>query len=119
ATRGFPEEVASSWRDHAAWGGSKQGTFEPRPSPMQSHVCDDVIAELAALDLRGAFHQAREIVGHPLAADRAIQTLDDQVRSLVPAHVAKHHLAAKDHAPRIDHVLAGILRRRTVRRFED
>ncbi|MEY2576430.1 MAG: hypothetical protein QOF80_1917 [Verrucomicrobiota bacterium] len=36
------------------------------------HVRDDVIAKFAALDLRRAFHLAREIVGHAFAGDRAV-----------------------------------------------
>src|SRR5437870_3196865 len=40
------------------------------------HVRDDVLAELAALDLRRAFHQPREVISHPLARDRAVETLD-------------------------------------------
>jgi hypothetical protein len=36
------------------------------------HVLDNVIAELRALDLRRAFHQAGEIVSHPFAGDGTV-----------------------------------------------
>lgn len=36
------------------------------------HVGDQVVAERGALDLRGPFHEAREIIGHALAANRAV-----------------------------------------------
>ena len=48
-----------------------------------------------ALDFRRAFHLAREIVGDPLAADRAVQAFEDQVRRFRPAQVAEHHFAAQ------------------------
>jgi hypothetical protein len=52
------------------------------------HIRDDIVAELRAFDFRGAFHLAGEVVGDALAADRAIETLENQVRRFRPAHVA-------------------------------
>jgi hypothetical protein len=46
-------------------------------------VRDDVVAELAALDLRRAFHQSREVVGDALAADGAVEAFEDQVGGFV------------------------------------
>ena len=40
---------------------------------------DDVIAELGALDLGGTFHLAGEVVGDFLAADGAVEALEQQV----------------------------------------
>src|SRR5262249_14444989 len=51
---------------------------------LSLHVLDDVVAEFGSLQLGGAVHQAREIVGHALRADRAFHALDDQVRRLGP-----------------------------------
>jgi hypothetical protein len=44
---------------------------------------------------------------------------DDEVRGLVPAHVAEHHLAREDHRAGIHLVLVGVLRRGAVGRLED
>ena len=63
--------------------------------PTTSHVADDIIAELRALDLRRAFHLAGEVVCDTLAADGAIKTFENQVCRFSPAHVAEHHLAAQ------------------------
>ena len=80
---------------------------------------DDVVAELRALDLGRAFHQAREIVGDALAADGAVQAFQDQVGGFRPAHVAEHHFAGEHHEPGIDLVLVRVFRRGAVRRFEN
>jgi hypothetical protein len=48
----------------------------------------------------GAFHLAGEVVGDGLAADGAVEALDDEVGGLDPAHVAEHHLAAEDRRSR-------------------
>jgi len=83
------------------------------------HVLDDGVAELGAFDLGGAFHQAVEIVGDGLGRDGAFHALDDQIGSFVPAHIAEHHLARKDHRAGIHLVLIGILWRCTVDGLED
>src|SRR6478735_4361241 len=94
-------------------GGRNKAVSKPPPTaPNRLHVGDDVVPEFAALNLRRPVHQPGEIVSHALAADCPIQSLHDQVRSLVPPHVAEHHLAAQHHAARIHHVLARVLRRR-------
>ena len=80
---------------------------------------DDVVAERRALDFRRAFHQAREIVGDFLGADRAVQALDDQIRRFVPTQVAEHHFAGEHDRAGIDHVLVRILRRGPVGRLEN
>src|SRR5262249_30179001 len=49
------------------------------PPESLSHVRDDVVAESAALDLAGAFHEPREVVRHTLARDGAIHALGDEV----------------------------------------
>src|SRR5438093_1093760 len=82
------------------------------------HVLDDDGAELRALHFLGALHQPREVVGDHLGLDRLLEAGDDPVGGVGPAHVAEHHLARQDDRARIDLVLAGILRRRPVRRFE-
>ena len=40
---------------------------------------DQRVAELAALDLGGTFHQPREVVGDALGGDGTVHSLDDQV----------------------------------------
>src|ERR1051325_5310383 len=64
-------------------------------SRLQLHVGNDVIAELRALDLRRAFHQTREVVGHALGRDRAVEAFENQIRGFHPVHVAEHHLTAQ------------------------
>ena len=56
-------------------------SFESRPATrgVDSHVRDDVVGERAALHLGRALHEAGEIVGDLLAADRAVHALDDEV----------------------------------------
>jgi len=61
------------------------------------HVLDHVIAEFAALDLGRALHLAREIVGDAFAGDRAVEAFEDQIRRVVPTHVAEHHFAGENH----------------------
>ncbi len=82
-------------------------------------MVDDVVAEGGTADLLGAFHLAGEIVGHFLAGDGAVETLEDQVGGFVPAQVAEHHFAGEDHRAGIHHVLVGVLRRGAVGRLED
>ena len=48
-----------------------RGAMRRRASPA-SHRRDQRVAELRALDLGGAFHQAREIVGDALGGDRLV-----------------------------------------------
>jgi len=84
------------------WAGRPAGTERRRPSAPGDvdaclrclHVLDDVVPELGALDFRGPGHLAGEIVGHPLRANRTVQTFKDQVGRFVPAQVTEHHLAA-------------------------
>ena len=63
-------------------------------------------------------HQPREVVRDLLVGDRGAERVDDQVRGLDPAQVAEHHLGREDQRARVDLVLAGVLRRRAVRRLE-
>ena len=65
-----------------------------------------------------AFHQTFEVIGHGLGGDSAFHAFDDQVCGLEPLHVAQHHLCGQDDGARVHFVLAGILRRSTVSRFE-
>jgi hypothetical protein len=48
-----------------------------RQSGSDSHVFDDVVAELRAFDFGRAVHQASEIVGHAFAGDGAVQSLQN------------------------------------------
>ena len=47
--------------------------FFGRRTLRASHVRDDVVAELRALDLRRAVHEPCEIVGDAFAADEVIE----------------------------------------------
>src|SRR5262245_36212783 len=58
-----------------------------------SHVVDDGVGELRRFELGRAVHQAREVVGDPLGADRAVHPLHHEIGRLGPAEVAQHHLA--------------------------
>jgi len=57
---------------------------------------DQRIAELRALHFFRAVHEAGEIVGNDLVADRASNGCNDQIRRLSPAHVAQHHLTGEN-----------------------
>lgn len=87
-------------------------------------MVDDGLAELAALQqlhvaLAVGLHQPVEVVRDAARADGAVHALDDEVRRVVPAQVAEHHLAGQDHAARVHLVLARVLRRRAVGGLED
>ena len=85
----------------------------------RAEIANQDVAELTALDLGSAFHQACEVIGDRLLSDRAIHRGDDRIGGFGPAHVAKHHLARKDHGPGVDLVEIRVLGRRAMRRFED
>src|SRR3990167_5373191 len=72
------------------------------PILQPGHVLDDRRAELRALHLFGALHEAREVVGDHLGLDGLLERRDDPVRRVGPAHVAQHHLAREDDRPGID-----------------
>src|ERR1051325_877682 len=100
-------------------------TFRFIPSPSKRvensstlHMIDDGVPELRGLQLFRAVHQPREIVRDRLGANRAVHPLHDEVRRLVPAHVAEHHLARQNHRARVDLVLIRVLRRGPVGRLE-
>ena len=59
-------------------------------------MANDVICELGAFAEGGSVHLAFEVIGDGLGSDGAVDALDDQVGSLVPAEVAEHHLAGED-----------------------
>ena len=53
-------------------------------------------AELRRLQLGGAGHQAREVVGDALGGDRAVHPLHDQSAASFQPEVPEHHLARQD-----------------------
>jgi hypothetical protein len=48
-----------------------------RHTSRKLHMRDDIIPKFAAFDLCCASHLSREIVGHTLACNRAVQTFQD------------------------------------------
>src|SRR5215475_8480714 len=84
-----------------------------------SHVCDDVVAEFAALDFGSALHQAGEIVSHALRADGAVKAFDDEIGDFSPAHVAEHHFTAEHDGAGVHAVLVCVFGGGAVRCFED
>src|SRR5205807_6179547 len=88
-----------------------------RPS-RASHVVDDGRGKLAGARLAGAFHEARQIVGHDLLPERRFHSADDQAGRLPPPQVLEHHHARQDQRPRVHLVLVGVLGRGAVRRLE-
>src|SRR6188508_218068 len=64
----------------------------PPRGRRRSHVLEHHPTEARTADLRGAVHEAGEIVGDLLRQDRFLERADDQVRGLGPAHVTQHHL---------------------------
>src|SRR6266478_6893964 len=82
------------------------------------HPLDHCLPEPGGRDLLSALHQPREVVGHNLVGDRLLQALDDQRGGFLPAHVHEHHLGRQDLRPRVDVILARVLRRGPVRRLE-
>jgi len=60
-------------------------------TPPRSHVSDDVVAKLGALDLGGTFHEAGEVVGDLLRSNGTVEAFDDEIRGFIPTHVAEHH----------------------------
>src|SRR5580765_1590715 len=91
-------------------------TYEVR---LSAHLFDDDVAELGSADLRGPFHQAREVVGDGPGGDGAVDAFDDQVGCLGPAHVPEHHFPGEDDGTRVHFVQVGVLGCGSVRGFED
>ena len=60
------------------------------------HIRNHGVAELTALDLGRALHQACEIVSDFLLPDCRVHAADNGIRSLGPAHVAQHHLTGQE-----------------------
>src|SRR5690606_13016871 len=83
------------------------------------HVFDDFLRKFRTLQERGPFHQPVEIVGYAFRVDCAFEPFVDEVCSLLPTHVLEHHRPGKDHGTRVHLVLTGVLRSRSVSRFED
>src|SRR5690242_9385891 len=85
-------------------------TMELSPESLVAilEMGNDIVAELRALDLGRSVHLTREVVGHALRSNSAIQTFDDQVRNFGPAQVAEHHFAAQHNAARVYAVLVGV-----------
>src|SRR4029453_4311853 len=88
-------------------------------STAASHVFDDVVPELRALDLGRAVHQAREVIRDAFAFDRAAQSFENQIGRFPPAHVPEHHFTGKNHRARIYLVLVRVFRRGAMRSFEN
>ncbi|ABA48963.1 Hypothetical protein BURPS1710b_1109 [Burkholderia pseudomallei 1710b] len=82
------------------------------------HVFDQHLTEARARHLRRAFHQAREVVRDALLLDRLLHRGNDHVGRFGPAEVAQHHFGRQDFRTRVHVILARVLRRRAVRRFE-
>ncbi len=89
------------------------------PGCAQSTSAPPAPGQLARLEQRGPLHLAMEVVGDELRRDGPLDGAHDQVRRLVPAQVAQHHLAGQDDRAGVHLVLAGVLRRGAVRRLED
>src|SRR5690606_27858298 len=83
------------------------------------HVFDDFLRKFRTLQERGPFHQPEEIVGYAFRVACAFETFVDEVCCLLPTHVLEHHRPGKDHGTSVHLVLTGVLRSRSVSRFED
>src|SRR4026209_2231667 len=59
--------------------GASQTEIRRRVQPRGLHVIDDGLPELGALHELRALHEAVEVVGHGLRADRALHAADDRV----------------------------------------
>ena len=82
-------------------------------------MADDVVAKRGTLDFRRTGHLPRKVVGDALAADRAVQSFENQVRRLGPAQVAEHHFAGKHDGAGVHHVLVRVFGRGAVRGLEN
>src|SRR5438552_903946 len=94
-------------------------TFRFIDRSWSSHIPDDGIPELGRLQLRGALHLARQVVGDLLLGDRLLEAAFDEGRCLGPPEVVEHHDARQNHRSRVDDVFARVLRGRAVRRLEE
>src|SRR3990170_8023410 len=82
-----------------------------------AHVPDHGVAELGALDPRGAHHQAMKIVGDGAGGDGASYAAQDLVGGLRPAKTTEHHLAPQNDGAGGGHLFVGVLRRRALPRL--
>src|SRR3954469_8657081 len=88
---------------------SPRVTFRPADTERgMLHIANHCVGELGCLELGGAGHQPREVVGDLLGGDRAIHALDEQIGGLHPSHVAQHHLTRQNHRSGIDLVQIGV-----------
>ena len=62
----------------------------------------------------------RSVIGHGLGSGLAVPSMpfNNQVSRFEPTHVAQHHLCGQDDGAWVHFVLAGVLRRGAVSRFE-
>src|SRR5690554_918902 len=110
--------LSPTWRGYAK---------SPRPLKVagffqeskDSHIINNLLAKLAALQLGRAVHQTLEVIGHALFANRALDALDDQLAGFLPAHILEHHDTREDDRARVDLVESGVFRRGSVGRLED
>src|SRR5579864_4521828 len=81
---------------------------KPRASQRSAralHALDHGVGKLRRLQLRGALHEAREIVGDSLDGYGAVHPFHDQIGRLHPSQMPEHHLAGEDHRPWVHLVL--------------
>src|SRR5258707_5550113 len=91
----------------------------PRDEEAASHVRNDAVAELGALDFGCSLHQTSKIVSDPFAGNCSIDASNDEVRRFRPAKVTQHHLAGKHDLAGIDPIKICVFRSSTVRSLEN
>ncbi len=61
-----------------------------------SEVNDHYLAETRTADLRGAVHQACEVIGYFLGRNGLFHRVNDEVGCLNPTHVTQHHFCRQN-----------------------
>src|SRR5579885_3041179 len=83
------------------------------------HVLDDRGGKCGCAHFCGAGHQPFQVVGYSLLLNRSRDAVLDQLCRFLPAQELEHHRSGEHHGTWIDHVPIGVLRRGSMRGFED
>src|SRR5262245_14547004 len=90
---------------------SLEATADAMSGLSMLHVINHVLSKFAALDLRRAVHQTREIIRNAFAFYRTTQAFENQIGSFRPAHVTEHHFTGKNYRAGIHFVPICVFRR--------
>ena len=81
-------------------------------------MLNNILPKLRTTSQHRIIHLALKVIGNSFGLYRTIHTLNNQVSSFVPAHVAQHHFCGEDQGAGVYLVLTSILGCSTVGSFK-